>query len=70
MCVHPPHSLTNVQTTVQSLRPEQVVWTLGKRGEHDASQGDEMSPTALKNECVQNIKHHNVHHVHAHIKLC
>jgi len=37
----PPHSLTNVQTTVQSLRPEQVVWTLGKRGGNGASHGDE-----------------------------
>ncbi len=26
-----PSSLTNVQTTVQTLLPEQVVWTLGRR---------------------------------------
>lgn len=65
-----PSSLTNVQTTVQSLRPEQVVWTLGKRCGHGASQGDEMSPTALRNECVQNVSDHDVQNIHALNKLC
>lgn len=31
VCGVSQHSLTNVQTTVQSRSPEQVVWTLGRR---------------------------------------